>query len=106
MCSIEPMRLDVERRMRRGERFTDVEDVTNASDLAADEKSALWLLAWSHVHPSAATRSHRPPRPPDGRDITAGNQPPAASPRRRVTPAATAFRHRRLGRPDARLATH
>ena len=40
---------------------------------------------------SAATRSHRPPRAPDGRDITPGNQPPAASPRRRVTPAATAF---------------
>src|SRR5215211_8852065 len=40
---------------------------------------------------SAATRSHRPPRPPDGRDITAGNQPQAASPHRRVTPAATAF---------------
>jgi hypothetical protein len=47
MCSIETMRLDVERRMRRGERFTDVEDVINASDLAADEKSSLWLLGWS-----------------------------------------------------------
>jgi hypothetical protein len=41
MYSIETMRLDVERRMRRGERFTDVEGVINASDLAADEKSAL-----------------------------------------------------------------
>jgi len=56
MCSIETMRLDVERRMRRGERFTDVEDVIDASDLAADEKSALWLLGWSYVHPSAQRR--------------------------------------------------
>ena len=56
MCSIETMRLDVERRMRRGERFTDVEDVINASDLAADEKSALWLLGWSYVPPRAQRR--------------------------------------------------
>lgn len=57
MCSIETMRLDVERRMRRGERFTDVEDVINASDLGADEKSALWLLGWSYVHPRAQRRA-------------------------------------------------
>src|SRR4051795_2328069 len=56
MRSIEAMRLDVERRMRRGERFTDVEDVINASDLAADEKAALWLLGWSYVHPRAQRR--------------------------------------------------
>ena len=56
MCSIETMRLDVERRMRRGERFTDVEDAINASDLAADDKSALWLLGWSYVHPRAQRR--------------------------------------------------
>ena len=56
MCSIETMRRDVERRMRRGERSTDVEDVINASDLAADEKSALWLLGWSYVHPRAQRR--------------------------------------------------
>ena len=51
MGFIEMMRLDVERRMRRGERFTDVEDVINASDLSADEKSALWLLGWSFSIP-------------------------------------------------------
>jgi hypothetical protein len=56
MPSIETMRLDVERRMRRGERFTDVEDVINASDLPGDEKSALWLLGWSYVHPRAQRR--------------------------------------------------
>ena len=53
---VETMRLDVERRMRRGERFTDVEDVINGSDLPAEEKSALWLLAWSYVHPRAQRR--------------------------------------------------
>jgi hypothetical protein len=44
MRSIETMRLDVERRMRRGARFADVEDVIDACDLSAHEKSALWLL--------------------------------------------------------------
>jgi hypothetical protein len=56
MRLIETMRLDVERRMKRGERFIDVEDVINASDLSADEKSALWLLGWSYVHPRAQRR--------------------------------------------------
>ena len=56
MRSLETMKLDVERRMRRGERFADVEDVIDASDLATDEKSALWLLAWSYVHPRAQRR--------------------------------------------------
>ncbi len=56
MSSIDAMRLDVEGRMRRGERFTDVENAINASDLAADEKFALWLLAWSYVHPRAQRR--------------------------------------------------
>ena len=54
--AVEAVRLDVERRMRRGERFTDVEDVINASDLSNDEKSALWLLGWSYVHPRAQRR--------------------------------------------------
>jgi hypothetical protein len=56
MRVIETMQLDVERRMRRGERFTDVEDAINASDLSADDKSALWLLGWSYVHPRAQRR--------------------------------------------------
>jgi hypothetical protein len=34
----------------------DVEEVIDASDLSADEKSALWLLGWSYVHPSAQRR--------------------------------------------------
>jgi hypothetical protein len=55
-ATLEAMRLDVERRMRRGERFTDVEDLIDASSLPSDEKSALWLLAWSYVHPRAQRR--------------------------------------------------
>jgi hypothetical protein len=54
--TLEAMRLDVERRMRRGERFSDVEDVIGESSLSSDEKSALWLLAWSYVHPRAQRR--------------------------------------------------
>jgi hypothetical protein len=54
--TLEAMRLDVERRMRRGERFADVEHVIDASSLSSDEKAALWLLAWSYVHPRAQRR--------------------------------------------------
>jgi hypothetical protein len=50
------MRLDVERRMRRGEPFFAVEDAINSSDLQDDEKAALWLLGWSYVHPRAQRR--------------------------------------------------
>jgi hypothetical protein len=53
---IEAMRQDVERRMRRGERFTEVEDAIDSSDHSADEKAALWLLGWSFVHPRAQRR--------------------------------------------------
>jgi len=56
MSTVGAMRLEIERRMRRGERFTDVEDVIDASDLSTDEKSALWLLGWSYVHPRAQRR--------------------------------------------------
>ena len=56
MSTVETMRLEVERLMLRGERFHDVEDVINRSDLSADEKSALWLLGWSYVHPRAQRR--------------------------------------------------
>jgi hypothetical protein len=54
--TVETMRLQVVRRMQRGERFSDVEDFIDASDLPADEKSALWRLAWSYVHPRAQRR--------------------------------------------------
>jgi hypothetical protein len=49
MPPIEAMQVEVERRMRRGERFSDVEDLINQSELSSDEKSALWLLAWSYL---------------------------------------------------------
>jgi hypothetical protein len=54
--TLEAMRLDVDRRMRRGERFTDVEDAVAASDRQDEEKAALWLLGWSSVHPRAHRR--------------------------------------------------
>jgi hypothetical protein len=50
------IRQDVERRMLRGERFSDVEDLIDSSDCSADEKAALWLLGWSYVHPRAQRR--------------------------------------------------
>jgi hypothetical protein len=56
MSTVEAMRLEVDRRMLRGERFSDVEDIINASDLSTEEKSALWLLGWSYVHPRAQRR--------------------------------------------------
>jgi hypothetical protein len=54
--SVEALRLDVESRMRRGDRFSDVEDIIDASDLSAQAKSALWLLAWSYVDPTVQRR--------------------------------------------------
>jgi hypothetical protein len=80
MQRVEKMRLEVERRMRRGERFTDVEDVIYRSDLSADEKSALWLLAWSYVHPRAQRREAMA----HIRRLTAATPPPAMSSRRRL----------------------
>jgi hypothetical protein len=54
--ALETMRLEVERRMRRGDRFIDVEEAIEASDLPDNEKAALWLLGWSYVHPRAQRR--------------------------------------------------
>jgi hypothetical protein len=71
MRPLEAMRQEVERRMLRGERFSDVEDAIDSSGLSADEKAALWLLGWSYVHPRAQRReanahltSLTPVRPP------------------------------------------
>lgn len=50
------MRQEIERRMLRGERFTDVEDAISSSEFSADEQAALWLLGWSYVHPKAQRR--------------------------------------------------
>ena len=59
MTPIEAMEAEIERRMRRGERFSDVEDAIDASELAADAKAALWLLAWSYVDWRAQRREAR-----------------------------------------------
>ena len=50
------MRQEIERRMLRGEPFTDVEDAINSSDFSADEQAALWLLGWSYVPPTTQRR--------------------------------------------------
>jgi hypothetical protein len=59
MPPVEAMRLEVERRMVRGERFSDVEDVINESGLSPEQKSALWLLGWSYVDWRAQRREAR-----------------------------------------------
>jgi len=59
MAPIDAMQVEVERRMRRGERFSDVEDLINASELSADEKSALWLLGWTYLDRRAQRREAR-----------------------------------------------
>jgi len=72
---LETMRREAEQRMRRGERFTDVEDVIDASDLPAEEKSVLWLLGWSYVHPRAQRREANAHLS----RLTAATPPPAIS---------------------------
>ncbi|HEX3262213.1 MAG TPA: hypothetical protein VHR37_01020 [Solirubrobacterales bacterium] len=77
------MRQEVERRMLRGERFTDVENAIDASAYSADEKAALWLLGWSYVHPRAQRReanAHLAALTP------ATPRPPTISRRLRVVP--------------------
>jgi hypothetical protein len=59
MLGLSELGVDVERQMLRGERFSDVEALINASDLSDDEKSALWLLAWSYVDHRAQRREAR-----------------------------------------------
>jgi hypothetical protein len=80
---IEAMRQEVERRMLRGERFTDVENTIDASAYSADEKAALWLLGWSYVDPRAQRReanAHLAALTP------ATPRPPTISRRLRVVP--------------------
>jgi hypothetical protein len=59
MPPIEAMQVEVERRMRRGERFSDVEDLINRTELTSDEKAALWLLGWSYLDRQIQRREAR-----------------------------------------------
>jgi len=59
MPPLDAMQWEVERRMLRGDRFADVEDLINASALSSDEKSALWLLGWSYLDRRAQRREAR-----------------------------------------------
>src|SRR4051795_8345979 len=98
---LEAMRLEVERRMRRGERFADVEDLINATHLSPDEKSALWMLAWSYVHPGAQRReatahlarltaATRPPAIDRARHLRIAGKRGSANSRRAGVPAGAA----------------
>jgi hypothetical protein len=78
--SIEAMRQEVERRMLRGERFTDVEAAIDASDYSTDEKAALWLLGWSYVHARAQRREANAHLAA----LKAATPPPAPIPPRRL----------------------
>ena len=49
----------VERMATRREPFSDIEALIEAFDLGPDEKSALWLLAWSHQDPRTQRRVAR-----------------------------------------------
>jgi hypothetical protein len=59
MPAIEAMQAEVERRMRRGDPFSDVEDLIDESELHTDEKAALWLLAWTYLDRRAQRREAR-----------------------------------------------
>jgi CRP-like cAMP-binding protein len=59
MPPIEAMQAEVERRMGRGESFSEVEDLIDESELRADEKAALWLLAWTYLDRRAQRREAR-----------------------------------------------
>jgi hypothetical protein len=78
-ADVEAMRLEVERRMVRGDRFSDVEDAIDSSGCSADEKSALWLLGWSYVDWRAQRREARAHLA-----TLAPHQPPPPARRRRM----------------------
>lgn len=60
MAGIDEFRSEIDARMRRGHSFTSLEDeVIDPSDLSEDEKSALWLYAWSFVGRRAQRREAR-----------------------------------------------
>lgn len=80
---LEAMRLHVEGRMHRGECLTDVEDVIETSELSNDEKTALWLLAWSYVHPRAQRRTAHAHL----RGLTAATSPQTSGARRHLRAA-------------------
>ena len=74
---LEAMRQEVVRRMSRGERFTDVEDCINSSDVSVDGKAALWLLGWSYMSPGRQRREANAHLAA----VIAATPPPTLSPR-------------------------
>jgi hypothetical protein len=47
LLSVDLSQQQVEAIMEQGTTFSDVEEVTDASELSTMHKAALWLLAWS-----------------------------------------------------------
>src|SRR2546423_1468027 len=60
MATLVELRGDIDARMHRGASFSSIEDdVIDTSGLPEEEKSALWLYAWSFVAPDAQRREAR-----------------------------------------------
>jgi hypothetical protein len=60
MSALDELGREIDARMRRGHSFSSLEDeLIEPSDLSEDEKSALWLYAWSFVHWRAQRREAR-----------------------------------------------
>jgi hypothetical protein len=52
MATLVELRCEIDTRMHQGESFSSIEDdVIETSDMSDDQKSALWLYAWSFVAP-------------------------------------------------------
>jgi hypothetical protein len=56
MSNVIALRNQIAECMEAGDTLAQMEDEINSSDLSEEERSALWLFAWSYV-PSAAQRN-------------------------------------------------
>lgn len=60
VAALHELQWEIDARMRRGYSFSSLEDeLIELSDLSEDEKSALWLYAWSFVDGRAQRREAR-----------------------------------------------
>jgi hypothetical protein len=59
LTPLDRLLLGVEDMIDAGNSFGEVEDAIEATDLSDDQKSAVWLLAWSALGPQAQEREAR-----------------------------------------------
>jgi hypothetical protein len=60
MTTLTQIQREIDVRVSRGDSFAAIEDDTiEPSDLSEEQKSALWLYAWSFVDPRAQRREAR-----------------------------------------------